>query len=83
MKYYRYAKCMAAGGMHPHASLLIGTSFPDTGISFLLYTLYDAATMLEQHLPWHMSVVRYNSGSRELGLGTHQSETQTANPANV
>lgn len=28
MKYYRYAKCMAAGSMHPHASLLIGTSFP-------------------------------------------------------
>lgn len=38
MKYYRNAKCMAAGGMHPHASLLIGTSFPETRVSFLLYT---------------------------------------------
>lgn len=40
MKYYRYAKCMAAGGMHPHASLLIGTFFPDAGVRFVLYLVH-------------------------------------------
>ena len=52
MKYYRYAKCIAAGGMHPHASLLIGTSFPDTRVASCCTRCMTLATMLERHLPW-------------------------------
>lgn len=83
MKYYRYAKCMGAGGMHPHASLLIGTSFPDTCVRSLLYTLYDGLTLLERTLTVVTSFVRHDSGSDEVGICAHQSEAQKANRTHV
>lgn len=83
MKYYRYAKCMAAGGVHPHASLLIGMCFPDTRVRFLLYILYDAPTLLERTLTMVTPFVRYDSGSGEFGLCAHQSEAQNPDCTHV